>query len=385
MLFYGCRQEKELTGGWTYNLVPEEQILVKNIMSLMEAVAEKESISLDSVEHFYVGERLRYFFSEGYGNTPMQYSLVFKKGENERWPFIVFLDSRMVKDYAISFSLGENQGVVLRYGFSRKSRRILRKMKKYLEDYLGIFELKERKQELADSIVALSISLTGGKEGGFQTDNWEHRVYIAVADEETGKSLYWVNFFPREYGFLRNPFNPVTIEVVDRKRTNVSFGGRLKLKKGKERLLAEIEVLEGVEGDLKKVRMELRKEKPMPEAEATSEELQKLKSKKVVDEKRIEVSGGMATVFVWDYQSVDGDIIDVFLNGKLIKQDLVLTKERFEIDVSLISGRENEIKFVAKSEGSAKPCTIRAMIKETGEEFTLKAKEGEVMKITFGR
>ncbi|PCI20690.1 hypothetical protein COB64_01845 [Candidatus Wolfebacteria bacterium] len=110
-----------------------------------------------------------------------------------------------------------------------------------------------------------------------------------------------------------------------------------------------------------------------------------LKNKTIADEKKIIIKGEKVSVVVWDYQYVDGDIVDVFLNDELIEPDLVLSKEKFEINFSLVKGRKNEITFLAKNEGGAGRCTIRAKILETGDEFTLQAKKGEVMKISFSK
>ncbi len=57
------------------------------------------------------------------------------------------------------------------------------------------------------------------------------------------------------------------------------------------------------------------------------------------------------TITVWDHQNEDGDIINIYLNGKVLKSKLRLTKKKQSFRVNL-SGGQNRFEVEAVNEGS---------------------------------
>ena len=67
------------------------------------------------------------------------------------------------------------------------------------------------------------------------------------------------------------------------------------------------------------------------------------------------------TITVWDHGAEDGDIISIYLNGKVLKSNLKLTKKKQSFQVKL-SGGQNRFEVEAVNEGSTPPNTATVEI-----------------------
>ncbi len=88
--------------------------------------------------------------------------------------------------------------------------------------------------------------------------------------------------------------------------------------------------------------------------------------REVVEAKMIESDSGTARIQVWDNRTVDGDIISIYHNGKLIKENIHLLKEKKELFVTLEKGK-NVIVMHAVNLGEIPPNSA-AMNVNTGEK-----------------
>ena len=75
----------------------------------------------------------------------------------------------------------------------------------------------------------------------------------------------------------------------------------------------------------------------------------------------VTVSQRAITISVRDHQSIDGDIIDLYLNGNKILSSYTLTSTAHGVNVKLNSG-ENEVTVVALNEGASSPNTVEVSI-----------------------
>ncbi len=67
------------------------------------------------------------------------------------------------------------------------------------------------------------------------------------------------------------------------------------------------------------------------------------------------------TITVWDHGTEDGDIISIYLNGKVLKSKLLLTKKKQSFQVQLTGG-QNRFEVEAVNEGSTPPNTATVEI-----------------------
>ncbi|MEW6334242.1 MAG: hypothetical protein AB1558_08225, partial [Thermodesulfobacteriota bacterium] len=67
------------------------------------------------------------------------------------------------------------------------------------------------------------------------------------------------------------------------------------------------------------------------------------------------------TITVWDHGREDGDIINIYLNGRLLKSKLQLTKKKQSFRVQLAGG-QNRFEVEAVNEGSTPPNTATVEI-----------------------
>lgn len=88
--------------------------------------------------------------------------------------------------------------------------------------------------------------------------------------------------------------------------------------------------------------------------------------REVVEAKRIDSNEGIALIHVWDNRSVDGDIISIYHNGKLIEENIHLLKEKKELSITLDKGK-NVIVMHAVNLGEIPPNSA-AMNIRTGEK-----------------
>jgi len=103
------------------------------------------------------------------------------------------------------------------------------------------------------------------------------------------------------------------------------------------------------------------------------------------DEKNVYVKDTKVTIYIWDDGVVDGDIVDYYLNDRLITSGIALTKDKYELDIDLGESSSVEIKFEAKSVGKIVPCTLAASVEGSTETYKLWAIEGKSMKIKIVR
>ncbi|MFA7315555.1 MAG: hypothetical protein WC059_01995 [Candidatus Paceibacterota bacterium] len=105
---------------------------------------------------------------------------------------------------------------------------------------------------------------------------------------------------------------------------------------------------------------------------------------KVTSKTDVIISGNRATLELWDYQNIDGDIVNVYIDGILQKSNLKLISNKFVLQVS-VPNKSSEITIEVVGEGSAPPCTVRVRVVEAGKEFTLEGKKDELMKINLSK
>jgi hypothetical protein len=67
-------------------------------------------------------------------------------------------------------------------------------------------------------------------------------------------------------------------------------------------------------------------------------------------------------VSFWDNETIDQDIIDIYLNGRLIRSNVELFRSPLELNLPFVRGRNNTIELVAKSVGTVGPCTVAIQI-----------------------
>jgi hypothetical protein len=82
---------------------------------------------------------------------------------------------------------------------------------------------------------------------------------------------------------------------------------------------------------------------------------------------------------IWDNGKIDGDQINVFVNGKLVLRNFIVNSKKELLEVKLLPGK-NEIKIVAVNEGEIPPNTV--MIQLVGDhknniQFQSNLKKGE--------
>ncbi|APD07623.1 hypothetical protein UJ101_02120 [Flavobacteriaceae bacterium UJ101] len=88
--------------------------------------------------------------------------------------------------------------------------------------------------------------------------------------------------------------------------------------------------------------------------------------REVIEAKMIESDEGIAQIQVWDNRSVDGDIISIYHNGKLVEENISLLKEKKELSITLDKGK-NVIVMHAVNLGEIPPNSA-AMNISTGEK-----------------
>jgi len=101
---------------------------------------------------------------------------------------------------------------------------------------------------------------------------------------------------------------------------------------------------------------EIKKEQPVTAAPLTIEEKFTTRKKEFVTE--IPLSGDSIELRFYDNAEVDGDSISLFLNEKLIFQNIRLSEKAYTIKLSVDElGAENELTMVAENLGAIPPNT----------------------------
>jgi|GEM_PF-5482355 len=89
-----------------------------------------------------------------------------------------------------------------------------------------------------------------------------------------------------------------------------------------------------------------------------------------VESEVIESTNKLAQISVWDDKEVDGDIISIFHNGKLIQKNINLLKTPSEFSISLEEGK-NVIAMYSVSMGKTPPNSAAMKIKTGSKTYSL--------------
>jgi hypothetical protein len=102
-------------------------------------------------------------------------------------------------------------------------------------------------------------------------------------------------------------------------------------------------------------------------------EFKKDNSTKITDTKGKEflVSSNKVKLTIWDKGKVDGDMITISLNGKIILEKYVLTAQTKIIELTLDNIDINTIKIIALNEGTLPPNTAAIKIETTLEQYPI--------------
>lgn len=97
-----------------------------------------------------------------------------------------------------------------------------------------------------------------------------------------------------------------------------------------------------------------------------------------IGKKEIKLSTKKVKIKVWDKYDEDGDLINLYLNGKILFPDLEVTKKGEILDIELQSG-ENSIEVEALNEGKVSPNTsaIRIFVDDQQYDIILSARKGQ--------
>jgi len=78
---------------------------------------------------------------------------------------------------------------------------------------------------------------------------------------------------------------------------------------------------------------------------------------------------------VRDNAAIDGDIIDLYLNGEKILSNYTLTSSAYGVSVKLKSG-ENQVTVVALNEGDSSPNTVEVSISHVTQGESVQVSQG---------
>lgn len=103
----------------------------------------------------------------------------------------------------------------------------------------------------------------------------------------------------------------------------------------------------------------------------------------ISEEKTIITKAENTTLYIFDYGQVDGDVVDYYLNGKLIEQNIDLTEKPYKVSINSNESPNAEIMLLAKSTGKVGACTIKVEVEGSEDTFEMGAKKNQFMKITL--
>nr|MBI1230298.1 hypothetical protein [Cytophagales bacterium] len=96
-----------------------------------------------------------------------------------------------------------------------------------------------------------------------------------------------------------------------------------------------------------------------------------------IDLGTVNINNTKVTISVWDHGQIDGDIVSIYVNGKLFIDEEVLDGPNFPItfDTDLEFSGYNYVLLYAHNEGSIPPntCTISIDDGDVNEEFVLRS------------
>ena len=92
----------------------------------------------------------------------------------------------------------------------------------------------------------------------------------------------------------------------------------------------------------------------------------------------IESKKNIILIKIWDGNIEDNDIISIYLNDKIFKENIILKKKKRSLSVPMIKG-DSKLKIVAINEGDSGINTVNFSIKNThnSKEFVSKLKTEE--------
>jgi hypothetical protein len=90
--------------------------------------------------------------------------------------------------------------------------------------------------------------------------------------------------------------------------------------------------------------------------------------------KTISTSADSVTIFLYDDGEIDGDIVTIFDNGKIVVSKLVLAKDPYKITLALpFNNSKHCIELVAENEGSIPPNTAYMLVLAGDQRVEVKA------------
>ncbi len=107
--------------------------------------------------------------------------------------------------------------------------------------------------------------------------------------------------------------------------------------------------------------------------------------KQISDSASYTLKSDTAHILISDFEIIDGDSVNVYLDNILVKENIALQKDPMIITISMQGKKTRELLFEALSEGTKSPCTIGVLIQETGQKFKLNSKKHHFMKVTLSR
>ena len=97
-------------------------------------------------------------------------------------------------------------------------------------------------------------------------------------------------------------------------------------------------------------------------------------SRPTVITKTITTAADSVTIILYDDGEIDGDIVTIFDNGKIVVNKLTLSKEPYEITLALPSNNSKHIiELIAENEGSIPPNTVYMLVLAGRERVEVKA------------
>lgn len=82
-----------------------------------------------------------------------------------------------------------------------------------------------------------------------------------------------------------------------------------------------------------------------------------VEGRKITHRKEVEVYRDTLTVYVWDGDKVDGDIISLQYNGEWLLRKYTISKTKKELLLPIVPGQENQLILFAENEGQYPPNT----------------------------
>lgn len=91
-------------------------------------------------------------------------------------------------------------------------------------------------------------------------------------------------------------------------------------------------------------------------------------------------------MYVWDSKIADQDKIDIYVDDKLFKEDMLITEKKILLEIPL-TNKKTVVKILAKDEGQSPPNTVTAIMIDDDKitPVTTKLKKGQFVLITLNK